>query len=516
MKKIIIIVVGLTICCAAYAEQWHISGPRAMGMGGAFTAVADGPAAQQWNPAGLVQEENINETGVSLSVSAFASATNDLLEVADAINSVYNEVKDTQRKMGTANYVNLADGKALSKSFEALDKLINGKQAVLASVDVPFGIKIKNFAFSVNNYATAGITPVVDTYNIGFQGAGNTLQFNTAAPASNQMAVGVIKDVVSTGNIMVGLNNAFGTSMTADQFANALVYQTEQEMLARGINPAQIDEYVQKYSKEIADALAKGKPFLEDIPAATGSYKDNQTAVLADVGAFSEISLGYGHKFFDGVKVGGNIKAIRGEMARAGYYLFNDDKDVQDVISDAFDETKVSWKPALDLGLLLDINELVPVVHIPFSPKLALSARNINSPKFDRPQSSKFVNNDAYSLDGQYRAGVALKPFNFWTVAADVDLVKNNTILDNYDSQMFALGTEINVVNASAFNLPLRFGVMKNMAETSDYTLTAGLGLNLVHLHIDLAGAYSTGTVTVDDEKIPSQFGASLALSLLF
>ncbi|MEK7814113.1 MAG: hypothetical protein AAB296_10165, partial [Candidatus Desantisbacteria bacterium] len=41
------------LSCPVGAEQWKILGTRPMGMGGAFVAMAQGPMAQYWNPAGL-------------------------------------------------------------------------------------------------------------------------------------------------------------------------------------------------------------------------------------------------------------------------------------------------------------------------------------------------------------------------------------------------------------------------------------------------------------------------------
>jgi len=55
MKKLVFVVLSLFLTNLLYADQWRVSGPRAMGMGGAFVAIAEGPLAQQWNPAGLAK-----------------------------------------------------------------------------------------------------------------------------------------------------------------------------------------------------------------------------------------------------------------------------------------------------------------------------------------------------------------------------------------------------------------------------------------------------------------------------
>ena len=58
MKKILFaFLFSLIIVPGTYAAQWQIMGTRAMGMGGAFVGVAEGPVTQYWNPAGLVKHD---------------------------------------------------------------------------------------------------------------------------------------------------------------------------------------------------------------------------------------------------------------------------------------------------------------------------------------------------------------------------------------------------------------------------------------------------------------------------
>jgi hypothetical protein len=139
--------------------------------------------------------------------------------------------------------------------------------------------------------------------------------------------------------------------------------------------------------------------------------------------------------------------------------------------------------------------------------------RNLNSPKFDRPDT---VGGD-YTLDRQVRLGLAFNPANFWTLAADVDLTENDTPVDGFKSRQLALGTEINVFNRKAFNIPLRAGIMKNIAESSSKTAyTLGTGLNLLYMHFDVSGVLSTEKTTIDDSEIPAKVGVTASFGLLF
>ncbi|MFA7009070.1 MAG: hypothetical protein WC204_09440, partial [Elusimicrobiales bacterium] len=69
MRRLLIFTVLLAVNAAASAEQWQILGTRPMGMGGAFVAVAQGPIAQYWNPAGLYTSTG-NVSGMELPVAA--------------------------------------------------------------------------------------------------------------------------------------------------------------------------------------------------------------------------------------------------------------------------------------------------------------------------------------------------------------------------------------------------------------------------------------------------------------
>ena len=110
-----------------------------------------------------------------------------------------------------------------------------------------------------------------------------------------------------------------------------------------------------------------------------------------------------------------------------------------------------------------------------------------------------------------------MKPLNWLTVAADVDIVKNKTMVNGFDSQDFALGTEINLINRRAFSLPLRAGLTKNIANSnSALEYTAGLGLNGTGFCIELAGGISTKTTKIDGKEIPASASVALNLGVLF
>ncbi|MDP2867001.1 MAG: hypothetical protein Q8O90_12225, partial [Elusimicrobiota bacterium] len=81
MKKLLILLACAAAPVSLCAEQWQVLGTRPMGMGGAFVAVAQGPIAQYWNPAGLVKS-SANVSGVEIPVGVNAEFTGDIIKNA--------------------------------------------------------------------------------------------------------------------------------------------------------------------------------------------------------------------------------------------------------------------------------------------------------------------------------------------------------------------------------------------------------------------------------------------------
>ncbi len=122
-------------------------------------------------------------------------------------------------------------------------------------------------------------------------------------------------------------------------------------------------------------------------------------------------------------------------------------------------------------------------------------------------------------MNPQARLGLSISPFHWWNIAADMDLTRNLTPVDGVASRQIGLGTEFNVFNRSWINIPLRFGVERNV-EADSNMLTIGAGLNFLHLIVEFAGEASPKRIDTQTQggstKIPQELGASVSLSLLF
>jgi hypothetical protein len=151
---------------------------------------------------------------------------------------------------------------------------------------------------------------------------------------------------------------------------------------------------------------------------------------------------------------------------------------------------------------------------------VGLTGRNLNNPKFSQPAAAAADGvGGKYAVNPQARLGLAISPLHWWNIAADVDLTRNLTPVDGIASRQLGLGTEVNVFNRTWINIPLRLGMARNL-ETGTNMLTAGAGLNFLHLMIDFAGEASGKRIDTQTQgnstKVPQEFGASVSLSLLF
>lgn len=200
--------------------------------------------------------------------------------------------------------------------------------------------------------------------------------------------------------------------------------------------------------------------------------------------------------------MGGNVKLLKARVYNSKIDIFN--TDFGNALSDATKPYKESQAFGLDLGVMYRFGDNL---------RLGLVGRNINSPSFEMTPLTP-GDEDSFKEKAQYRAGVAYKPLSFMTVALDYDITKNDTTVGaGYKSQNLGAGAEINILKI----LQLRAGAYKNIAE-SDIGLvyTAGAGLNLWLVNLDLGVSLSNSRTSIDGNKFPEEIKAELAASALF
>jgi F plasmid transfer operon protein TraF len=136
-------------------------------------------------------------------------------------------------------------------------------------------------------------------------------------------------------------------------------------------------------------------------------------------------------------------------------------------------------KPTLSTAFGIDVG----AIYRPSSwLRFGVVAKDINQPTFDAPGGGEL------KLGPQVRGGVAINPYSSLTLTADVDATSNKTFVPGVKSQVLSLGAEQTIF--SEF-LSFRLGAFKNMKDAgTPFTPTAGLGLRIFALRVDVGGGY--------------------------
>ncbi len=394
------------------ALEWHTLGPRALGMGGAGVALAQGPLAAYWNPAALGRPTS-NAYGLQIPVGVHAALTGSVVEGANNLQNL----KDTCASGGTCSNADITS---------ALNKLNDPGNGLRVDAGAGADFKVGKIGVFLNGFADIGAVPLADTVN--------------------------------TSNADLA-----GTSATPNN----------SKLIVKGAN-------------------------------------------IAELGA------AYGHElpFAPGLYLGGALKIMNAQVGYADYFVLRNNNDQSGIVSQLKNGAVKSSNFGVDFGALWDLNRAFDGVAL--KPRLGIVGRNLNNPKFKQPGAATAAGvANKFAVNPQVRLGASISPFNWWNIAADVDLTRNLTPIDKVASRQFGLGSEFNVFNRTWINIPLRVGLMRNTAETSAGTVfTAGAGLNFLHLIVDASAAVSNKHVVTESQgqtkKIPRELALGVQVSLLF
>ncbi len=185
-----------------------------------------------------------------------------------------------------------------------------------------------------------------------------------------------------------------------------------------------------------------------------------------------QAAFSYAYAFADKTfAVGVTGKLIQGAAYAGATNIRGAETDL-DVLKD-FGRAKISTAYAIDIG----------AVYRPASwLRLGVVAKDVNEPGFDAPNGQEF------KLTRQVRGGVAVNPYPSLTISLDGDILSNTTLLPGIKSRVLSLGAEQTLLSES---LSLRVGALKNVEDAaSPLTPTAGFGLKIFALRVDIGGGY--------------------------
>ncbi|UOD34311.1 conjugal transfer protein TraF [Deferribacteraceae bacterium V6Fe1] len=484
MKKIFLSLL-LILPLIVSAAEWQVVGPRALGMGGAYVAVVNDSTAAYWNPAAFgfyktkeVRKYEDRDFGLGIGVGAGYSIHNNLGEkIDDILNYDYDAVANDINN-GVISISNLHDYVNLINNVAK----ITDKDAVVFKANGYVASRIGHFGVGVYALGNIAALPILDLQNISVN-SGDTDIINSLAGVGGDTTQDVLTATQYT-ELVNTISSFTGWSYTdAQNFVNTI----DDSLKTNGITSIDDETYNAVINTaKIASNAQTG-----------GSYDKNESKIKFSGFIYYEIPISYGYAINKNFSVGANVKFMKGRYYESYVSLYDDNND-NDLFDNAKDDYAESNTFGIDAGAMYKLGNMVT---------LGIVGRNLNTPKFDKPFGGE------YKLDPQARGGVAFTPFGWLTLAADIDLIENDTNINGYKSQNVAFGAEFELLKF----LALRAGYYKNLAESDiNGVYTAGLGLNLYLLRLDAGLAFSDKTSKVDGNDIPNEVKAEVALSFEF
>jgi len=470
------------IACASglAAQDSFLVGPRALGMGGANVASVDDGTAQYYNPAafgffGRKPAEGVRADNNDLARRSWGFGVD--------VNAGGRLINDFGRYIGT-----------LADTAQTLDNL--GANGLVDQQDINDLVAIANAAANIDAKGSAFI---VDA------NAGGTLRIGRFGLGAR--VFGQVSGVARLDSANLGLDD-LGSGLTFAQTVNATGAASDGQIALLGgltgvgsFDQAAIErlDFSARQSGVRADEAAALTALLVGVDAQFGANTigNNQTSAIVNGFTVAEIPLTYGHAFSDHLSIGGSLKFMVGRVYATEVLVFEND------IGEQVDAVKDNYEESANVGIDLGIMARLPYLN------LGLTARNLNSPTFKGPRVNG-VQFDDVTIDPQVTIGAAFLPTRTLVLEVDLDLLPSDTTLNDYQGQNVSVGVEW---NAWRF-LALRVGAYKNLAQGDiGPVITAGIGLNLWAVRIDLAGAMSLKTEEYDGNDYPSEARAGLRIA---
>ena len=554
-----LVFLGIMAAQQVSAEHYTFVGYRAQGMGGAGAATVNDSSAQWQNPAafGFFSREPDPVQG---------PVTNDVADVANAVetpsgtnavpsnqtpDSNYNiTMEDVVPERARADNGNLAeqdwgwnilgvgvgytmtedmpeyvtqiglidvdsfDGDGIADTAAGVESMLlvgsalyglgtNPDNAFYVDTTAGMNFRIGKVGFGIRAFGeVAGFVDYLDTDNLGVEQTENQFitAINTAAGSDSGFnPVGYTYESITPGAL-----NISGTAQ-GDNAEAYIDYQYTQLKKEGVVTEQNIDDSV-----FMANQITYGQ---DPDDTNSKSIENNKSTVTARGFGMVEVPISYGYAFNDNLSIGLTAKGMYGTVTGTKVQVLSDD-GFDAAVDNLEENTEASFNFGLDLAAMYRMKML----------QFGVVAHNINSPKFKGFDDTIDIVNDNgnvvdtvaisipdYTIDPQVTLGMALIPSKRFMVEMSYDVLETGTLLENYNIQRISVGGELDL-----WLLALRLGAYNNLAaEWQDWIATAGVGVNLWGVRIDVGGAYSIGAnAEYEGTEIPEEARLYAALSL--
>jgi hypothetical protein len=486
-------------------EQFAFVGPRAAGMGGANAASTRDATAQYHNPAAFGfmgrsewatnSVDNGDLSGQGFSMEVFG------------MNIGYGYTEDVGRYLDILSEIDFDafDSGTLSSSGENVKGLLS-VAGIIGKIDSGDALYAD---------ASAGIAIQMGRLGIGLRTFAEGVGY--ALPDRNRLS---LDSYASTADLVGEIDAAAGgEGFSGAGYVFSALSPDQQADLGATLGVAPTSDTVKYLDSKLGELIAEGDLERDEIAAAVDTFSaladvggtsidENQTAVVGRGFLMVEVPVSYGWALNKNLSVGVTAKAMYGNVLGTQIWIFDEDND--EVFSELSDNINSSLNVGLDVGVLYRIPNF----------QFALVGHNLNRPSFDGFTEKITVNGveqtvkiPDVTIDPQITFGAAFIPFRRLVLESNIDLLETGTMLDDYNVQRFSVGGELDV-----WLLALRLGAYRNIASSwQDWVATAGVGVNIFGVRLDVGGAYSLGdTVEFDNSTVPPEARLFASIGLDF
>jgi len=234
-------------------------------------------------------------------------------------------------------------------------------------------------------------------------------------------------------------------------------------------------------------------------PSDPNSFANNESTLFLRGIAIAEVPFAYGHRLnlakHGMLGLGAAIKLMYGATYENAALV----TEIEEITEDYEQFEEESYALGLDLGALYHLPELPLAV--------GLVLRNVNAPEFD------LHTGGTHTEELQARAGLdwELIPA-ILSLAADLDVTENETVLRGYKSRMLGAGLDWHPVTWFAARLGLMYNLAAATGARNGPVVTGGLAFGFRKLHANIAAAAGLQEGEFDGQDYRSEMRVSAAL----
>ncbi len=499
MKKIMVAVALLGLSLPATGQGAEFLTPGAVGMGGAGVARNTDAYATYWNPAGLAFYQKTFSTRMNAGLGVNINSS--MADNVDKLGKMnVNDLKNLSFSGTSTDFAKNLSASAQAVEFVGIiNDLDHNKGTLVATPEALLAFQYRDFGLGLVVTSELGGFPVSDTTSVrpGDPASTTPSAFATGIGATGTVAQGTLFTSAQRTQIV----NAFVASGATSTDANNITNKLEVQLQASGSNKSG------QTAQQLADAMVH---LANSFTLGAGSIENNTSTIELRGLALAEIPVSYGHKFdlgaFGKLGLGASVKVMQGTVFYSSQQIVKLSNS-SDVFKKVQDQKTDSISYGVDLGALWRYEDL-PLMG-PVS--VGFVAKNLNSPEFDAYQIAG-RSTPKVKVEPQLRAGIALAPFSWLNIAADMDVSRNKTILAGVESQNVGGGVEL-----YASWIALRAGAFKNIAVASSKPIvTGGLSVGPQWLRMDIDAAVATESARYNNTTYPREAKVELGLSTAF